>query len=131
MQPQPPQQEKVPAFLQVAHNLLALAQLRASLFATEFVEEVEHTKHMFIAAIAAAVFIAIGLVFAGLCAVVVFWETYRVAAVFSVTLVYLAIGCALLIRARKLGALRSGAFAETRRELSGDLMMFSDPNEHK
>lgn len=131
MQSQPPQREKVSPLLQVARNLLALAQLRASLFAVEFAEEVEHIKHLFIAALAAAVFMALALLFAGLCVVILCWESYRVQAVFGVTLAYLVIGITLLLRAKTLAEFRGTAFAETRRELAGDLTLFIDPNDHK
>ncbi len=131
MPQQPPPPKKSSVFLQLGRNLLSLAQLRAALFAVEFADEVEHTKRLLILAFAAAVFLVLGLLFVGLCAVVVFWDTHRTLAVFCVTLVYLAIGGALLVRVKALAALHGEAFAETRRELRSDLMLFGDANEHK
>jgi uncharacterized membrane protein YqjE len=131
MQPLPPQREKVSTLLQVAQNLLALAQLRASLFAVELAEEVENTKQLLSVALAAAVFTALGLMFAGLCIVVMCWDNYRLQATLGVTLAYLAIGAALLFRARKLAEFLGAGFAETRRELTDDLKLFVGSDDHK
>ncbi|MBC7622297.1 MAG: phage holin family protein [Aeromicrobium sp.] len=131
MQPHARQQEEPSTFVQVGRNFLALAKIRAALFGLELADEVENIKRLVVLALAATVLMTLGILFAGLSVVVVFWDTHRVLAVVGVTVAYLGVAGLLLARATNIVASRTGAFVETRRGLSSDLTIFGDPNEQK
>jgi uncharacterized membrane protein YqjE len=104
-----------------AGSLEETARVRGALFAVELQEEVERRKGMAVLAVTGIVFLhAVLLLFAVLVAAV-FWDTHRIAALGTLTVLYLACGAAALLRLRTEMAAAPAPFAATLEELHQDL----------
>ena len=110
-------------------TFLALIGTRAELLVVELREEGERRKEMLVLAGVAAVFLALGLALAAFFVVVVFWETYRVAATAAVTLLYFAIGTWALVRLKEKARASPPPFEATLGEFAKDLEMLKARSE--
>ena len=110
-------------------TFLALIGTRAELLVVELREEGERRKEMLVLAGVAAVFLALGLLLAALLVVVVFWDTYRVAAAAAVTLLYLGIGAWALLRVKEKARTSPPPFEATMAEFAKDLEMLKARDE--
>jgi uncharacterized membrane protein YqjE len=110
-------------------SLLALLRVRVELAATELKEGAERSKRQFIRALVAATFLAASLLLAAFLVVVLFWDTHRVAAIASVTLIYFAIGAWAFLRFRDVATNSPPAFAATLEEFEKDLDMLRGRDE--
>jgi len=88
--------------VQLAGSLLAAAETRVDLFATELREDGERGVRLLAWALAALLTAILGALMAGVTLIIVFWDTHRVTAAVSVTAVFLAaaVACALIFRRR-------------------------------
>lgn len=113
----------------LGRSLLALARARVELIGVELGEEAERRKHQLFLGLVAAVFLFAGLILVAFLVVVLFWDTWRVGAIVSVTLAYLAVGTWALLRLR--AALRDNppAFSATLAEFRHDLEMLRGDDE--
>jgi len=102
-------------------NLAALLRTRAELLAIELKEETERRKEMLILAGVGAFFGALGLQLVAFLVVVIFWDSYRIAAISGVTGLYVGIAGWAFLRLRY--KLRSSPtpFAASLEELAKDL----------
>ena len=105
-------------------TLLEAIGTRAELAFVELREEGERHKAMLALALAAALFLALGLQLAALFVVVLFWDAHRLAALGGVTLVYLAIAAAAFAALRHRQRASPAPFEATLRELAADRAMF-------
>lgn len=107
-------------------TLIDAAGTRAELALVELREQGEHRKALLILAVTGGVFLVMGLLLAAFFVVVLFWDTYRLAAIAGVTLLYLGIAAAafLLLRAKARAAPRP--FEATLRELAADREMLKE-----
>jgi uncharacterized membrane protein YqjE len=95
--------------------------VRGSLFAVELREEVERRRQMLVLVAFAFVFLHTALLVVSLLVAVTFWDTYRVAAIAAMAIVYLACGAAAIIRLRARIAASPDPFSATLGELRRDL----------
>lgn len=100
--------------------LVAAARTRLELAATELEEEALRLATVGLWALIALVFFALGLALLTAFVLIVFWDSYRLAAAGALTLVYLAIGAAAALVARSRARSRPQLLAETLRELERD-----------
>jgi uncharacterized membrane protein YqjE len=108
-------------------DLAALARVRLELFAIELKEASQRQKRMLQLAVVAALFLAAGLLAVGVLVAVLFWDTYRVAALVAVCLAYLGIGGWAFLRLRDMVANGEPPFAATIAEFERDLDMLKGP----
>lgn len=108
------------ALKSIGATLLDMAGTRAELALVEFREESERRKRMLFLALAAASFLAMALLFAGLLVVALFWDSHREAAITGVTLVYLAIAAAAAARLSTMARASPPPFEATLRTLAAD-----------
>ena len=101
-------------------TLLDVAGTRAELALVEFREQAEQRKALIVLAVAGGVFLAMGLLLAAFLVVVLFWDTYRLAAIAGVTLLYLGLAAAAFLRMRAKAAAMPPPFEATLRELAAD-----------
>jgi uncharacterized membrane protein YqjE len=100
------------------HNIV---HVRAELFALELREETERRTRMLLLGVAAGLFFALGLALVAFLVIILFWDTYRLAAAFAVTLLYLGIGATAYLKLRTAIASSPPAFQATLGELEKDL----------
>lgn len=105
----------------VGGTLNEIVRIRGALFAVELGEEVERRKQMLVLAALGVVFLHTAFLLVTFLVAVVFWDTYRVAAIGAMAVVYLACGAAAFIRLRARIAASPEPFAATRGELRRDL----------
>ncbi len=105
-------------------DLVALLRARAELFALELEEEAARRKRLLLLAVVAGVFGFATLLLVAFLVVVVFWESYRIAAVAGVTIAYALAGAWAFVRCRDLAATSPPPFAATVAEFRKDLEMF-------
>lgn len=105
----------------VAGTLAAILRVRGSLFRVELSEEIERRKHLLVLATLGIVFLHTALLLATLFVTVMFWDTYRVAAVGTMAALYFCCGTLALIRFRSQAAANPQPFAATRAEIDRDL----------
>jgi uncharacterized membrane protein YqjE len=107
--------------VRLAGNLLAAVETRVDLFATELREDGERGMRLLAWAIAALMLGIFAVLLAGVTVIIVFWDTYRIAAAVGVTAVFLAaaLGCGLVVR-RQLRE-RPRVLDATRSELRKDV----------
>ena len=88
------------SIVRLAGNLLAAAETRVDLFATELREDGERGLRLLAWAIAALMLGIFAVLLAGVTAIIVFWDTYRIAAAVGVTAVFVAaaVACGLVVR---------------------------------
>jgi uncharacterized membrane protein YqjE len=81
-------------------TLVAMAQTRLELLTVEIQEEIQRAAALLLWAFVAALAAGIGLFLATLAVIFAFWDTYRVLAAVSMTVVFfaIAIGAALYLR---------------------------------
>ena len=104
----------------IGATLLDMAGTRAELALVEFREEGERRKRMLFLAVAAAAFLAMALLFAGALVVAFFWNSYRLAAIAGVTLVYLGVAAAAAARLAAMARASPPPFEATLRALAAD-----------
>ena len=113
----------------LAATLIELVWTRAELIAVEFEEEKERAAQKLILLAVATLFLALGLVLFAMAVVVVFWDTYRIAAACGVTVLYLGIGAWALLRLRELGRNSPPPFSATIDQFANDLKMLRGRDE--
>lgn len=104
-------------------SFLALLGTRVDLVWLELEEEAGRRKHQLLLACIAAVFLACGLLLLAFLVVVLFWDTYRVAAIAGVTLAYLGIGAWAFLRLRTILRDSPPPFSATLAEFRNDMQM--------
>jgi len=97
-----------------------LVGTRAELALVELREMGERRKQELVLAAVGSVFLALGLLLVALFVVVLFWDSYRLAAIGGVTVLYLAIGVGSILKLRAKQAASPQPFEATLRELSLD-----------
>jgi uncharacterized membrane protein YqjE len=117
----------VDALRSVAATLAAIVRVRGALFGVELGEEIERRKRLVLLAALGVVFLHTALLLATIFVAVVFWDTYRIAAVATMTAVYLGCGAAALMRFRMEAEASPPPFAATRAELDRDLADLRPP----
>jgi uncharacterized membrane protein YqjE len=105
----------------VTRGLLATLRTRAELLAIELEEEKERRKEMLILAVLGALFLALGLQLLAFLVVVFFWDTYRMAAIVGVTVLYLGIAAWAFLRIRSRSRNSPSPFATSLQELGKDM----------
>jgi len=113
----------------LAATLLGLVGTRAELAVVELRELGERRTSALLLAAVGGLFLGMGLLLAAVLVVVVFWDTYRLAAITAMTLLYLGIAAAafLTMRARQRAAPRP--FDATLRELALDRQLLRESRE--
>lgn len=101
-------------------TLLGIARTRLELLATELEEERLRLTRLVVYGFLALFFFGLGVVALSLLVVVIFWDTYRLAAVAGVTILYMGIAFYCAISARELAADKSRLFSATLAELDKD-----------
>jgi uncharacterized membrane protein YqjE len=88
--------------VRLAGSLLAAAETRLDLFATELKEDGERAVRLLAWALAGLLTAILGALLAGATLIIVFWDTHRVAAAVVVTAAFFgaAVVCALVFRAQ-------------------------------
>jgi uncharacterized membrane protein YqjE len=88
------------SIVRLAGNLLAAAETRVDLFATELREDGERGLRLLAWAIASLMLGIFAVLLAGVTVIIVFWDTYRIAAAVGVTAVFVAaaVACGLVVR---------------------------------
>ncbi len=102
-------------------GLVAMLRTRAELLAIELEEEKERRKEMVILAVIGALFLALGLQLLAFLVVVFFWDTYRLAAIVGVTVLYLGIAAWAFLRIRSRSRNSPSPFATSLQELGKDM----------
>ena len=105
----------------VGATLGDMACVRASLLSIEVREEILRRKQQLMLSTIALLLLHTGLLLCTALVAAFFWETHRLAAMASMTLLYLAGGTALLFKARHDAALAPAPFSATLHELGEDL----------
>ena len=90
------------SLVRLGGSLVAAAQTRIDLFATELNEDVERGVRLLAWAFAALLTGILGALMAGITVIVLYWDTHRLTATLGVTAVFLgaALACALVFRRR-------------------------------
>lgn len=104
----------------IGATLLDMAGTRAELALVEFREEGERRKRMLFLAFAAASFLAMALLFAGVFVVVLFWDSHRLVAIAGVTFAYLGVGAIAVARLSAMVRSSPPPFEATLRTLTAD-----------
>ena len=104
----------------IGATLIDMVGTRAELALVEFREEGERRKRMLVLALVAASFLAMGLLFAGVFVVALFWDSHRFAAIAAVTLVYLGVAAGAAARLAAIARASPPAFEATLRTLAAD-----------
>ena len=102
-------------------TFVALVRTRIELALVELREEGERRKEMLVLGVVAGVFLTLTLLLVAFLVVVLFWDTYRIAAIAGVTLVYLGAGVGALLRLRHRIATSPPPFEATLSELAKDV----------
>jgi uncharacterized membrane protein YqjE len=105
----------------IASSLVALLHTRVELAVVELREEGERRKGLAIHAALAVVFFALAAQLFALFVVVLFWDTHRIGAAAGVTIAYLAVAIAALVRMRRLQRDMPPPFEATLAELARDV----------
>ena len=111
-------------------TLFDAAETRIELALVELRERAEYRKQFLILAVTGGVFLVMGLLLAAFFVVVLFWDTYRLAAIAAVTLLYLGIAAAAFLRLRANARATPPPFEATLRELSADREMLKEWRGH-
>ena len=98
-----------------------MACVRGALLSIEVREELERRKQLAILATAGTLVLHTGLLLCTALVAAFFWDTHRLAAIATMTLLYVAGGAGLLLKARRDAANAPPPFAATLRELGEDL----------
>jgi len=116
----PPGAGPVSSLRALGATLAGLVGTRAELALVELREMGERRKQELVLAAVGSVFLALGLLLVALFVVVLFWDSYRLAAIGGVTVLYLAIGVGSILKLRAKQAASPQPFEATLRELSLD-----------
>ena len=108
------------AAAQLAAALLGLARTRLELATVEFEEARAQAAERLVLGLVAGLFFAFAVLAASMLVVVLFWDTYRIAALCGVTIVYALLGGLALWRLAALRKTDAPAFAATLSELERD-----------
>ncbi len=113
-----------PALSELAANAIALVRTRLELASVELQETTGHVKQLLVLAIAGALLAIFTLLFASVFVIVCFWDSHPLAAVGGVTLFYLALSVAVLVRLRQQIRDRPAPFSASLTELQNDVAGF-------
>lgn len=102
-------------------TFLALVRTRIELAVVELREEAERKKAALVLAAIAGVFLSMAALLFAFFIVVVFWDSHRVVASALVTLAYLGIGGAALLRLKRITGASPPPFEATLAELAKDV----------
>lgn len=111
----------------LASSLLAAAQTRLEILATEIEEERVRLEQMLVFALGAVFCLGMGMVLSVAFVIVYFWDTHRLAAVGSLAAGFLALGALLGLILRDRAKSRPKLFAATRGELAKDQAALREP----
>jgi len=114
------------AIARLGESALGLVRTRIELAALEFSEEQERRKEQLLLLGVAAIAFAFALFAASAFVVAYYWESYRLAALAGVTILYLLIGVAALWRMEVQGRTTRRPFAATLAELERDRQWLSE-----
>ncbi len=114
------------AIARLGESALGLVRTRIELAALEFSEEQERRKEQVLLIGVAAIAFAFALFAASAFVVAYYWESYRLAALAGVTILYLLIGVAALWRMEVQGRTTRRPFAATLAELERDRQWLSE-----
>jgi len=113
------------AFAELAESVIGLAGTRARLAGVELAEERARLVTRAILLLAGILLIAVAALFAGAFVVVLFWDTHRLIAIATMTVVLAVAGTLLLLRARAIGRNAPQPFATTLAELEKDRVLLA------
>lgn len=113
----------------LCRTLLGIARTRLELLANELEEERLRLTRMFVFGVLALFFFGLGVLVLSLLVVVMFWDTYRLAAIAGVALVHLIIALCCVVAARKLAARKPRFFSATLAEIDKDRAALSSSDE--
>lgn len=108
------------ALKRAASTLLAMAQTRFELAGIELVEEKNRLLANVLSGFAGVLFLCFGVLLLSLAVVAHFWETYRVVALLSVGLAYVALGGFFMMSLKKQLRDAPPPFQATMAELNKD-----------
>ena len=108
-------------------TLNEILQTRAALFSVELREEIERRKRMLALAALGFAFLHTAFLLATLLVTVLCWDTYRVAAIGAMIVLYLGCGAAVVRRLREEAEAGPSPFASTLGELEQDLAPIRAP----
>ena len=111
----------------LAATLLAIAQNRAELVATEVEEESLRYFSYLMLSLAAMFCLGIAVVLGVLLAVVLYWESHRIGILVTLTGVFALIGIMLALHVRKLYRLKPKLLGATIAELGRDTELLQPP----
>ena len=114
----------VDALRALGATVLGAVSTRVELAVVELREQGAYLQSILIHAIVGAVFLVMGLLLAALFVVVLFWDSYRLAAIGGVTLLYLGIAAVAFLKLRARAAEMPPPFEATLKELAADRDMF-------
>lgn len=104
----------------LAATLVAVFQTRLELLATEVEEERVRLGRLLLLAAAAAFFLALGILTLTLFVIVLFWDTHRLLITGLLAALYLGVGLAIGLAARREVLARPRLFAASLSELAKD-----------
>ena len=110
------------ALSQLTASVVAMLRTRLELVTVEFEEERERVKELIVLIVVATVFLSFALIAFSALIVVLFWQTYPIAAMVCVTLAYVIIGAGALFLLRQ--RTRARPFEATLSELEEDAAWF-------
>ena len=96
---------------------LALLRTRLELATVEFEEERERATELLVLVLSAVLLALFALVFASIFVIAYFWDAYRLWAIAGVTLFYVVLAIATVMRLKQRGRDKPPAFAATLAEL--------------
>jgi len=117
----------VDALRAIGGTLNEIVRVRGSLFAVELREEVQRRKEMLGLAVLGVACVHMALLLLSVLVAVIFWDTYRIAAIGAMTGVYLACGTIAIVKLRERIAASPEPFAATLGELERDLADLGAP----
>ena len=100
---------------------LALLRTRLELATVEFEEELERATELLVLVLSAVLLALFALVFASIFVIAYFWDAYRLSAIAGVTLFYVVLAIATVMRLKQRGRDKPPAFAATLAELGQDV----------
>ncbi|HEX4858539.1 MAG TPA: phage holin family protein [Usitatibacteraceae bacterium] len=113
----------------LGRSLLSLFCDRIEMVAIEFREEHLRAQRKLTLAVLAVVFLALGVQLAALVIILLFWDTYRIAAAVVTTALVLGIGAWAVAEFRHLVRNSPSAFAASMDEFRNDVQLFSGDND--
>ena len=105
---------------ELARTVVAMIHTRTELFALELARERARLTRVLLFTIVALVFLALGVVTATIFVIVLLWDSQRLLVIGLLTLVYLGIGAALSLAARREITASASPFSASLGELKKD-----------